>query len=173
VPATALFANFDNEVKDMTKHIDSMQADMNDSKTFLLESQKALKYIETEMAHYDSIASSLTAYVPRLRTIKLDADTLRQTNQETSNKSLDIAGFLSRLSAKADMVKLGFTAQEFAQRVLDLQKAINGRRPEGLMWDQPARLESTLQMIASGSGPVGSGLKPLTHVDDTDVDDLM
>jgi hypothetical protein len=169
----SLFHNVNDDVKDMTKLIDSMQVNIDASKTSLLESQKTLKYIETEMAYYDDISSSLTAYVPRLRTIKLDADTLRQTNQETCNNSLDIAGFLSRLSAKADMVKLGFTAQEFAQRVLDVQKVIDGRRPEGLMWDQPAQLESTLQMIALGSGPVGSGLKPLTDVHEADIDDLM
>jgi hypothetical protein len=155
------FVDWDAQVQDMTKIIDSMQVDIDASKTSLLESHKALKYIETEIAHYDNISSSLAPYIPRLRSIKLGADTLRQTNLETSNKSLAIAGFLSQLAAKADTVKLGFTAQEFAQRVLDVQKVIDGRRPKGLMWDQPVRLESTLQMIASSSVPAA------------DVDDLM
>jgi hypothetical protein len=148
-----LIGNPHGQALDMAKIIESMQPGMDASNKSLLESQKALKYIETEITHYESIASSLASYIPRLRAVKLDADTLRQTNDETCKKSLDAAGFLSQLSDKADTVQLGLDARGFAERVLDIQKVIDGRRPKGLMWDQPARLESTLQMIASSSVP--------------------
>jgi hypothetical protein len=41
------------------------------------------------------------------------------------NKSFDIAGFLSVLSPKTGAAQLGFSAPEFAERVLGLQAAIN------------------------------------------------
>jgi hypothetical protein len=149
-----LIGNPHGQVLDMANILDSMQPGMDASNKSLLESQRALKYIETEIAHYESIASSLASYIPGIRAVKLDADTLRQTSDEKSMMSLDVAGFLSQLSAKADTVQLGLKAQELAERVLDIQKVIDGRRPKGLvMWDQPAPLESTLQMIASSSVP--------------------
>jgi chromosome segregation ATPase len=149
------------QVQDMNQLINSMKEYIDASKASLDAAQQALQSIEAEITHCDSIRNSLLPLLPQLRTIRLDADTLRKKNQETSNKALDIAGFLSRLSVKADTIQLGFTAQEFAQRVLDVQSVLDGRRPKGIMWDHPVRLESTLRMIVSSSVPAA------------DVDDLM
>jgi chromosome segregation ATPase len=135
------------------KLIQSCQNDLNTCQAALREAEQAISKIDSEIAQYSQLQTSLNAYLPRPRELKQQADDLRQRNQETCNKSLDIAGFLSVLAAKGEALQLGLTAQDFAQRVLAVQTALNGKRPQGLMWDQPGQLQSTLEMIASSSVP--------------------
>jgi hypothetical protein len=119
--------------------------------------KSGLATITAELQQYASLRGTLNSYLPLLRNVRLAADELRHQNQETSNKSLVVAGFLSELSSKAQATQLGFTADDFARRVLDIQQAIQGHRPRGIMWDEPSLLEDTLQMIASSSVPLDDG----------------
>jgi hypothetical protein len=135
------------------KLIQSCQNDLQTCQNALREAEQAIENIEAEITQYGQLQTSLNAYLPRLRELKQQADDLRQRNQETCNKSLDVAGFLSILVAKGEALQLGLTAEDFAQRVLAIQKVLNGKRPQGLMWDRPGQLQSTLEMIASSSVP--------------------
>jgi hypothetical protein len=85
--------------------------------------------------------------------VEIQADGLQQLNQETSDKSLDVANFLSVLSAKGEALQLGFSAQDFAQHVLDVVNVLKGKRPQGLLWDQLAQLQGTLEMIVASPVP--------------------
>jgi chromosome segregation ATPase len=96
----------------------ALPEDLNTCQAALREAKQAISKIDSEIAQYSQLQTSLNAYLPRLCELKKQADDLRQRNQETSNKSLDVSGFLSILAAKGEALHLGLTAQDFAQRVV-------------------------------------------------------
>jgi hypothetical protein len=136
------------------KLIQSCQNDLETCKAALGAAEEGLSAVKSEIEQYANLRGTLGLYLPLLQEVRLAADGLRHKNEEMSNKSLDVSGFLSNLSAKAQAAQLGFTAQDFARRVLDIQQVIEGRQLKGIMWDEPARLEGTLQSIASSSVPL-------------------
>jgi hypothetical protein len=135
------------------KLIQSCQNDLETSMAALGAAEEGLSAVKSEIEQYANLRGTLGSYLPLLQEVRLAADNLRHKNEEMSNKSMDVAGFLSDLSAKAQAAQLGFTAQEFARRVLDIQQVIEGRQLKGIMWREPSQLEGTLQSIASSSVP--------------------
>jgi hypothetical protein len=64
------------------KLIQSCQNDLNTCQAALREAEQAISKIDSEIAQYSQLQTSLNAYLPRLRELKQQADDLRQRNQD-------------------------------------------------------------------------------------------
>jgi hypothetical protein len=136
-----------------TKLIQSCQNDLQTCNTALSAANDGLNNVKVEIAQYATLRSMLEGYLPLLRAVAAEADGPHLRSTTMANRSLDVAGFLGTLSAKAETVQPGFTAQEFAEHVLDVQKALDVNQPQGLIWDQPTQLQGVLQVISSSPVP--------------------
>jgi hypothetical protein len=119
------------------------------SEALVTKATDAVNKTDGQLSELDSTMSTLDTFSPILTEVKQGVDRLRTQNTNVANHALETAGYLGKLAAKGETIQLSFTAKEYAQRILDLQQAMDLKRPEGLLWDRPEELDKTLETIAS------------------------
>ncbi|KAH7884864.1 hypothetical protein F5I97DRAFT_1929696 [Phlebopus sp. FC_14] len=160
--------DLNEEIEDAERVIASTRRNVQQCEESIRNADAGLSCIKDEVQRLNDLRSCVQEQEGVLDNTVSQGEGIRARTIDLTNKALDVSVYVGKLAARSEMLRMNFTAEEFARGVLDFGRCMTMEgRVGGLLESHPGRLQGTLEMIANSGAGVTEGRS------DCNIDDML